>query len=321
MFKSFKKYVENREEGLVGKPKEKLVADYIGPNENKPPKSPGGGSTVPYKAANGNEDPNKNKDMDGLGTLGGKELVYTPDMKPGNSKLTSLGKEIPSPWATNGTKTEQFLSKTKKMTPNKFVEFMLKDKKATEVPSLSTPYGEFKPNPNQIINYLLTIGRNDTKIIENFVYAAKRCGLLNNILEFALDHNETYEVLGELFTGNDGEARSNHLARILQRLEQVAPPQGLTHDSSQQGPNNNDQDDHHDNEDGHNDDDDDSDYDDEDNDSDDEYDDDDHDDNDSDDSDYEDDDVVANNGEDLNMPPQKPKTMQDFSNKYQNSGF
>jgi len=180
MFKSFKNFVE--EKSLVGDPKTKLIADYDGDNENAPPTEGKKKAGSPYKPANNPKDPNKKLEK-GLADAGDSKLVYNPQ----TDKESDLG-SYPK------IKTEQFLKKTKKMSPAQFVEHITKQN------------SKFK-------NY---------KLIENLIYESKRNGTLKTILECALTLPESYTILAELL--ND-KKMSNKLARALD--EQVGPPMGM----------------------------------------------------------------------------------------------
>ena len=228
MFKSFTNYVEERkkssETGLVGKPKVKLVADYDGPDAKKPPK---GSSETPYKTPVGDDDPNKGKNKDGMATLGDKKLVYEPDTKPGSSKLTTSGKELPSPWAKNGTKA----LKESKEIKNNLVQYMRKLTEDTSLPTVTAfESGNFRPNPNEAIRYVVALSNKSPKVLENFIYDAKRTGILGNLLETILDHPEAYMYLGQLLSDEKGTTRSKNLARALHQLEQVGPQMGMNND-------------------------------------------------------------------------------------------
>lgn len=180
MFKSFKNFVE--EKSLVGDPKTKLIADYDGDNANTPPTEGKKKAGSPYKPANNAKDPNK-KLGKGLADAGDSKLVYDPQTE----KQSDLG-SYPK------IKTEQFLKKTKKMSPAQFVEHITKQNSKHK-------------------NY---------KLIENLIYESKRNGTLKTILECALTLPESYTILAELL--NDTKM-SNKLARALD--EQVGPPMGM----------------------------------------------------------------------------------------------
>ena len=113
MFKSFKNFLE--EKSLVGNPKTKLIADYEGDNETFPPAEAKKKSSAPYKAANNTVDTNKKGDKKGFADEGDAKLIY----KPNTEKADELG-SYPK------IKTEQFLKKTKKMSPAQFVEHVTK---------------------------------------------------------------------------------------------------------------------------------------------------------------------------------------------------
>lgn len=226
MLKSFSNYIEERNQAnngpaLVGTPKVKLVADYDGPSSTKPPKS-----EVPYKTATGNIDPNKGSDKTGFANLGNKDLVYEPDCKGGNSKMTSLGKEIGNDWPS---KTESFLQKTKNMSASEFAQHILSELKTESIENLPTitanKAGRFHPDPSESIRYVVALIKNNSKLLEHFVYDVKRAGILDGLIETVFEHGESYKHLSALLESTQGAEKARSLARAI--FEHVGPPQGL----------------------------------------------------------------------------------------------
>lgn len=220
MFKSFRNFLE--EKSLVGNPKTKLIADYEGDNENSPPaeakKKPG----APYKAANNAVDPNKKGDKKGFADAGDSKLVYTPNTE----KADELG-SYPK------IKTEQFLKKTKKMSPAQFVEHVTKQNNKLKNENYKAPKLSFSDNPHpaEVVKYVTELAKKDYKVVENLIHDSKRNGSLKRILECALNLPETYTILAQLL--NDTK-RSNKLSRALD--EQVGPPMGMDDQKSNKKP-------------------------------------------------------------------------------------
>jgi len=227
MFKSFSDYVEDRksEGGLVGQPKVKVVADYDGPTASSPPKSKGASSAAPYKTPVGNIDPNKKSDKSGFADLGDKKLVYVPDCKS--------GKPTEKDWPT---KTEQFMNDTKNMSSREFAAYMLSEhcslcNEDDSLPMVSGANGPFHPHPSEAVRYVVALSKNNPRIVDHLIHDAKRTGVLNKLIEAILEHPESYEHLSHLLGDERGEARSNQLARALNKVaEHVGPPQGLSDD-------------------------------------------------------------------------------------------
>lgn len=211
MFKSFKNFLE--EKSLVGNPKTKLIADYEGDNETSPPAEAKKKSSAPYKAANNPVDPNKKGDKKGFADEGDAKLIY----KPNTEKADELG-SYPK------IKTEQFLKKTKKMSPAQFVEHVTKQNNKLKSENYKAPKLSFSDNPHsaEVVKYVTELAKKDYKVVENLIHDSKRNGSLKRILECALSLPETYTILAQLL--NDTK-RSNKLSRALD--EQVGPPMGM----------------------------------------------------------------------------------------------
>jgi hypothetical protein len=228
--KSFKNYIKNRkieEAQLSGKPKTKLVADYDGPIENKPDQ---GKNSTPYKHANSSEKPKKGEN--GFGNMGCKSLVYEPDLKGGNSKLTSLGKEVGKDWKK--VKSEAWFEKTSKMNNGEFIKFMneCSCESTKNLPTITAQHaGKFHPYPPEVINYLAALGNKNPKIIDDLVHEVKRSGGLNNLVKALFDHQESYDKFTELLNDEgDGPKRCRSFAKSMNGLyknEAVGPPIGM----------------------------------------------------------------------------------------------
>lgn len=272
--KSFKDYVGSRKiteaEMTTEKPKVKLVADYDGPTATAPDQ---GKNPVSYKPANAALDPNKGKDETGFANLGGKNLVYNPDTKAGDSKSTALGTQLKDNWPK--LKSESWFEKTKKMNRNEFVKFVnecnCSSVKEEELPTITaTSTGAIRPFPPEAIRYVTALSTKNPKMLENLVHEMKRAGNLGALLQALLEHPESYENLTYLLGDEkDGPKRCRLLARSMN--EHVGPPMGdMGHDDEddrEEDPTHKDDqdddsdmsDDHHDDDDEHDDDHDDND--------------------------------------------------------------
>lgn len=246
MLKSFKNYIENRQKGpgakneyingngkLVEKPKVKLVADYDGPDDKAPPKSDGGkGTPAPYKPANAAEKGKKGES--GFADQGDSKLVYNPDLKGGDSKMTALGKELGSDWPK--TKTESFIEKTRKMNSITFAQHILDECNCGNWENLPTvtafESGAFHPHPVEAIRYVAALASRNDKLLSNLVFEMKRTGDLTRLLGTLLEHPEAYASLTQLFEGDAGSKRAKFFVRALnaQVDEAVGPPLGLNGD-------------------------------------------------------------------------------------------
>ena len=252
--KSFKDYIGNRkiieaETGMaVEKPKVKLVADYDGPTATAPDQ---GKNSVSYKPANAASDPNKGKDENGFANLGGKNLVYTPDTKGGDSKTTALGTTLKDNWPK--LKSESWFEKTKKMDKGQFMKFVNESNEYNnqELPTIN---GEH-PFPPEAIRYVAALSTKTPATLNNLVHEMKRAGNLGGLLKALLEHPESYEEITKLLSESDeGPKRCRQLNKAM--IESVGPPMGMgdedegdPHHQNGFGHHDNDDDEHHDHDD------------------------------------------------------------------------
>lgn len=227
--KSLKKQPQVKEylnqQGKMVEPITAPVADYSGMDPKTPP-----GSDQPYRAPGQNM--GKNKSETGLGDMGDKKLAYTPDVKSGNSPHVPGGKSAGC-WETK-TKTEQFIEKTKNMTFSEFTQHMLETNKFESDENLPTvtsyTTGKFHPYPQEAVRYVAAIADKNDRILESLIYQMKERGMLDRILKSLMEHNETFDILSNLFEENEnGPRRCQFFAksmnnRIVKFREAVGPP-------------------------------------------------------------------------------------------------
>lgn len=232
MLKKFKDYIENRKatvvkneyiDGngkLVEKPKVKLVADYEGPDPKAPPKPEKGEQPANYRAANAPVGAKKGEK--GLADEGDSKLIYEPDTKGGNSKLTALGKEISPSW----TKSESFAEKTKGMSKSEFAKYMLGECACdnSKLPKITAhEAGPFHPYPSEAIRYVAALAQQNKKFLETLIHELNRAGGMDSIVEALFNHPDSYASLTTMIQNEERKARK--IAKAIE--EAVAPPMGI----------------------------------------------------------------------------------------------
>lgn len=161
---------------------------------------------------------------------GGKvKKETTGDHKP----YVSKGKKTVEKWDSvnpelkyePNTKTENFVSKTKNMNIAEFVKHITSQysiKENTNIPTISTPHGEFIPQPHEAINLTRFLVLNNGNFMETFIREVKRHDGMNALVMELLKHPEAYSEIAAVI--NEDEDISRRLVRSLNLSEIVSVP-------------------------------------------------------------------------------------------------
>jgi nitrogen regulatory protein PII-like uncharacterized protein len=231
-FQRFKEYLDDKGE-LQKKPIIKADAD-TGPEPKKglrPPKAVtkgknwknymataeaaqisdngNGALPTPYSApgtdpglltADGGKDGKPGKgNADPLGEKGPKDLIYKPKTEDQRLKMAKLHDTTPE-----NTKTEQFLNKTKGLSPTQYAEYVLKQ---------NSPKGV-----KQVVETVDTIKENPV-LLETLVREIKRKGGFAPLIATILSQPETYaEIAASLANESKGKEVARQLAKAINEI-------------------------------------------------------------------------------------------------------
>jgi hypothetical protein len=156
------------------------------------------------------------KDSDDKNGLGCKA---TPGLTPKNSASKGEKPVINTEHPKQAKLTsEEFIDKTKDMSPSEFAKFMTENAhQDTQISAITDLYGnEFTPDPTQTIQYLSGLLLGNHVLMERFIREMKRRNGLANMIEEIMGHPETYDSLTDSLQHSDmGEDRCGSLAKSM----------------------------------------------------------------------------------------------------------
>lgn len=197
-FKKFGDFSKAKESGLAGK--EPVVVTHTA-KDPIPFKAPKADDTGILMAAG----------EDGLGHTSTPGM--TPDKVNVGEKVDAKVQFVKS----HKMKTEEFIKKTKEMTNEEFVSFILESRGQTELTTVSDLFGnEFTPDANQSINYVVGLIMGNPALLETFVREVKRRDGLKEVMSELMEHNDTYELLIDgLEEPEFGSDRTSKIAKMM----------------------------------------------------------------------------------------------------------
>ena len=150
-----------------------------------------GENPAPYKGTG--TDPGQPKYEKGLVYQGDQGLVYKPKTEDQHLK-TNLNK----------TKTEQFIDKTKQMTPEQYANFILQSKDSASLNKITEAVDAICKNKN---------------LIETLVRELKRKSVYPELMSSVLDQPETYKELAIVLANeNSGREVSRQIAKAVSEI-------------------------------------------------------------------------------------------------------
>lgn len=134
-----------------------------------------------------------------LGQKGDRNLIYNPKTTDQRLKMKKMHDTTPE-----DTKTEEFLNKTRGLSPEQYAEYILSKNNANSI--------------KQVIETVDTIKNNEV-LIETLVREIKRKGGLHYLVEAILDQPETYgEIAAKLANESKGKNVARQLAKAINEI-------------------------------------------------------------------------------------------------------
>lgn len=114
-------------------------------------------------------------------------------------KLKNQGqKTMPENKPSKKMTNEDFLKSSKGKTTGQLMDLIAEDHE--EVTPISDLYGnQFTPEPNQTIQYLISVIGNSPRMMDRFVIEIKNRGLMNKFLESMMQHQVAFDGIADLF--------------------------------------------------------------------------------------------------------------------------